>query len=209
MPLRRGLLACAASFCVFCSRPASAQLGTVPVRSLLEKRQERTVQQGFDLSCGAAALATLLTYEHGDGTSERAVIEGILQRSDPERIRSRGGFSLLDLKRFALSKGYQAFGYGDLRLEDLGDLAPAITPIHLGDYSHFVIVHGMVSDRMLLSDPGYGQRTVSRRVFLRLWRQRIAFVVEKDGARASAPAPPVFTPPVPASFVRHLLGTAR
>jgi len=142
MPLRRGLLACAASFCVFCSRPASAQLGTVPVRSLLERRQERTVQQGFDLSCGAAALATLLTYEHGDGTSERAVIEGILQRSDPERIRSRGGFSLLDLKRFALSKGYQAFGYGDVRLEDRFDAWRWATPararrmLHYGNDRH-------------------------------------------------------------------------
>ncbi len=44
--------------------PAAKARG--PVKSLLEMRQERTVIQEWDLSCGAAALATLLNYQHGD-----------------------------------------------------------------------------------------------------------------------------------------------
>ena len=36
-----------------------------PVRSLLEIRRENVIVQRWDVSCGAAALATLLTYHHG------------------------------------------------------------------------------------------------------------------------------------------------
>jgi uncharacterized protein len=50
--------------------PATAD-GRGPVKSLLERRQERVVVQKWELSCGAAALATLLNCQHGDRVSER------------------------------------------------------------------------------------------------------------------------------------------
>ncbi len=40
---------------------AAANGGRQPVRSLLELRQDKVVVQKWDLSCGAAALATLLS----------------------------------------------------------------------------------------------------------------------------------------------------
>src|SRR5205823_3175210 len=40
--------------------------GRRAVRSLLAMRQEKVVVQKWDLSCGAAALATLLTYQHSE-----------------------------------------------------------------------------------------------------------------------------------------------
>jgi predicted double-glycine peptidase len=36
-------------------------------------RRDRTIVQEWDLSCGPAALATLLTYQHGDPVSEREI----------------------------------------------------------------------------------------------------------------------------------------
>src|SRR4051812_36662347 len=69
------------------------------VKSLLEMRRENVVVQNFDLSCGAAALATLLTFQHGDPVTEREVAEQLIRDpkylADPLIIRNRQGFSLL------------------------------------------------------------------------------------------------------------------
>ena len=80
-----------------------------PVKSLLEMRRERVVVQKWDLSCGAAALATLLNYQHGDRVAEREIARGLIQRpeylADPSRVRAQQGFSLLDLKRYVDQAG--------------------------------------------------------------------------------------------------------
>src|SRR5918992_3995986 len=89
-----------------------------PVKSLLEMRQNRVVVQKWDLSCGAAALATLLNYQHGDPVSEREIARGLIQREEyleePLLVRARQGFSLLDLKRYVDQRGYLGMGYGEL-----------------------------------------------------------------------------------------------
>ena len=75
-----------------------------PVRSLLEMRQEHVVIQNFDLSCAAAALATLLNFQYGDPVSERDVARRLIRREEylqnPALVQIRQGFSLLDLKRY-------------------------------------------------------------------------------------------------------------
>jgi hypothetical protein len=43
----------------------------VPVRSLLEMRHHNVIIQSWDLSCGAAAPATLLRYEWGNPVTEK------------------------------------------------------------------------------------------------------------------------------------------
>ena len=45
--------------------PSLAAEPRPPVRSLLEIRRSGVVVQKFDISCGAAALATILRYQHG------------------------------------------------------------------------------------------------------------------------------------------------
>src|ERR687892_1070385 len=114
-----------------------------PVKSLLEMRQNRVVIQDWDLSCGSAALATLLNYQHGDLVSEREIAEGLIERQEyianPLLVRARHGFSLLDLKRYVDERGYQAIGYGKLTLADLVEQAPIIVPVNFLGYNHFVV----------------------------------------------------------------------
>ena len=114
--------------------PASAADGSHPVESLLEMRRDRVVVQQWDLSCGAAALATLLQYQHGDPVSEREVAAGLIEREEylenPALVRARQGFSLLDLKRYVERRGYRGIGYGELALEDLVDRAPIMVPVN-------------------------------------------------------------------------------
>jgi predicted double-glycine peptidase len=160
-----------------------------PVRSLLEIRQENVIVQQWDVSCGAAALATLLAYHHGERVTEKAVAQAMLGKTDPLRVKVRGGFSLLDLKRYASARGFQADGYSDMTLADLEKLGPAIVPVVLDRYPHFVVFRARSGDRVLIADPAYGNRSVEVDVFEKAW-QKIAFVVERrDGDQPSRLGP--------------------
>ena len=154
--------------------------GRGPVRSLLEIRQENVVVQQWDVSCGAAALATLLVYHHGELVTEKAVAQAMLGKTDPLRVKHRGGFSLLDLKRYAQARGFEADGYTGMTLADLVKLGPAIVPVVLDRYPHFVVFRARVGDRVLIADPAYGNRSVEVDVFEKAW-QKIAFVVDRPG----------------------------
>jgi uncharacterized protein len=144
--------------------PPSLADGRGPVKSLLEMRQDRVVVQQWDLSCGAAALATLLNYQHGDPVSEREIARGLIEReeylTEPLLVRARHGFSLLDLKRYVDRRDYQGIGYGQLTLEDLIERAPIMVPVNFHGYNHFVVFRGMRGNRVLLADPAFGNRTM-------------------------------------------------
>lgn len=151
-----------------------------PVRSLLEIRHEGVVVQQWDTSCGAAALATVLTYALKDPVSEKRVAEGMLRRTDPLRVRVRGGFSLLDLKRFAENRGYSAAGYRDLSLEELLKMQSPIAPINEHGYPHFVVVRGLKDGLLDVADPAFGNRKMSVERFTSAWQSGIGFAVTRQ-----------------------------
>jgi predicted double-glycine peptidase len=161
-----------------------------PVRSLLEKRHRNVVLQQWDLSCAAAALATILRYQHGMPVTERLVALGLISRDEyianPDLVRLRQGFSLLDLKRFVDALG---IGLGQLVFADLVDRAPIIVPVNLQGYPHFVVFRGATSNTVLLADPAFGNVTMSIRKFMNGWIDyrdinRVGFVVTKSGTLA-------------------------
>jgi uncharacterized protein len=166
---------------------ASSGAPQVPVASLKELRQTGVVVQQWDASCAAAALATLLTYQHDHPVPERTIVEAMLRKTDPLRVRVRGGFSLLDLKRYADTRGLRGIGYTKLAVTDLVKFAPAIVPVNLTGFPHFVVFRGMVGDEVLLADPAFGNRTMHVDRFSASWIQQIGFIVARsDGS----PAPP-------------------
>lgn len=156
---------------------ADAQ-GGKRVRSLKEIRGEGVVRQKWDMSCGAAALSTLLTYEFRDNTPETAIVVWILHRVDPVRVRARGGFSLLDLKRFAQARGYHAEGYSGMSIEELAtQKAAVIVPIRLKGFDHFIVVRKITDGHVIIADPGFGNLTMRVDRFQSLWKEGIVFVV--------------------------------
>ncbi|HEY7378909.1 MAG TPA: C39 family peptidase [Steroidobacteraceae bacterium] len=161
--------------------PAGTRVA-VPVRSMQELRFSHLVPQTWDVSCGAAALSTVLTYDLGRPVSEYTVATWILRGVDPQRVRARGGFSLLDLKRFAKAAGYEAEGYGGMTFEELVALrTSAIVPVRIHGLDHFVVMRGAIADRVVLGDPAFGNLTVSTERFQQLWKGGIAFVVFREG----------------------------
>ncbi len=162
-----------------------------PVRSLLEMRHHDVIIQSWDLSCGAAALATLLRYEWGEPVTEKQVAQGLMGRREyiehPDLVQIREGFSLLDLKRYVQRHGFKGEGLGELDFNDLIQNAPIMVPVNALGYNHFVIFRGVIGDRVLLADPAWGNRTMTIDKFKRMWLDygksmgHVGFVVDHPG----------------------------
>jgi predicted double-glycine peptidase len=227
--------------------------GSRPVQSVLEIRRERVMIQKWDLSCGAAALGTLLRYQFGEPVAEKEIARALMSRAEyvghPELLYFQEGFSLLDLKRFiqtyrakqvvslpekktrsrmqvaslrpttsrtasnsAKRSGtafarivsvYKGEGLGKLDLRDLIERAPIMVPINALGYHHFVVVRGIMGNRVLIADPAWGNRTMTTERFQRIWLDygepigHVGFVVERaDGHKI-----PNRLEPKPSDFV--------
>ncbi|HYC48212.1 MAG TPA: C39 family peptidase [Burkholderiales bacterium] len=164
--------------------PARAEPGAV--RSLLEMRHDNVIVQQWDISCGAAALATILRFQLGDPVTEKQVAQGMLRKTDPLRVKHRGGFSLLDMKRYAELRGFEADGYSGLTVANVGKLTPLIVPVRTDGYDHFVVLRGIAGGAAILADPAFGNRKVPLDEFARIWNGSIGFVVRARGEPAPA-----------------------
>ena len=155
---------------------------TLQRHTLKELRDQNVVKQEKDYSCGSAALATLMIYYFGHNTSEQEILT-LMTSSMTEEERKRKpltGFSLLDLKRVALSMGYRASGFR-LTGEQLVRLtAPVIVFIQAGGYKHFAVLRGVSWRRVYLADPARGNLRMSLERFLDEWGG-IIFVLGKKG----------------------------
>lgn len=67
--------------------------GSRPITSLKEIRERGIVMQKWETSCAAAAVATVLTYGFADPVSERTAAARMLEKTEPAKVRTRGGFS--------------------------------------------------------------------------------------------------------------------
>jgi uncharacterized protein len=167
----------------------------VPVTSLHERQYRGLIRQAFDYSCGAAALATLLTYGVGDRVSEREIMQQLfaLLPKDQEALREKEGFSLLDLQHVAQARGHKAQGFR-LTPEFLPKLkGPVIVFIRPRGYEHFAVLKGVRGNYVYLADPSRGNmRQVTYR-FMETWLDErgegIIFVVEGGNGLLQGPSP--------------------
>ena len=149
----------------------------VPTQSIQELKFAEVVRQQFDFSCGSAALATLLTYHYEDPTDEMEAFNAMYARGDQARIQL-AGFSLLDMKNYLASVGYDSDGY-QANLDTLAGVGvPAIALINFNGYRHFVVVKGLRSDGVLLGDPALGLRRMPRDQFEAMWENGVLFIIK-------------------------------
>lgn len=136
-------------------QPDSGGNFEIRVMSWWEIPFRSVVRQRYDFSCGSAAVATLLTHHYGKQTSERDAFAAMWKVGDREEIRKRG-FSLLDMRSYLQSLGYQAEGFR-LTVDQLKQVRrPLIALIDLNGYKHFVVIKGMRGGRVLTGDPTLG-----------------------------------------------------
>jgi predicted double-glycine peptidase len=191
---RASILVGAVLSVALCAGVQSEAAARGPVRSLLEMRHENVVIQKWDLSCGAAALTTVLNYQYEDPVTEKEIAKSLINRQEyldnPKLVQFRQGFSLLDLKRVAEQRGYRGIGLGKMELEDLMVRAPILVPIVVNGYNHFVVFRGVMGDRVLVADPAFGNRTMRIQKFEDAWIDypefgKVGFVVaRRDGGEA-------------------------
>jgi predicted double-glycine peptidase len=161
---------------------SDATSGTIKRHTLKGLRDKYVVKQQLDFSCGAAALATLMTYYYGDATSEAEILQLLIAQltKDERELKVSRGFSLLDLKRAAEAKGFQAAGF-KLTAEQLTKLvAPVIVFVQPLGYKHFAVLRGIDRGRVFLADPARGNLRMSIGRFLSEW-DGIVFVLGKAG----------------------------
>lgn len=150
----------------------------VPVVSRAEMPFQTVVRQEFDYSCGAAAIATLLTYHYGRPTTEMEALNAMLSHGDQEKIRLEG-FSMLDMKDYLDGLGMVSDGFR-IRLETFAsEQIPGITLINLRGYNHFVVLKGIVGDQVLVGDPAIGVKSYPREEFEAMWNE-ILLVITAD-----------------------------
>lgn len=160
--------------------PGGSLLNNLHVQSMVDLKFKKVVRQGYDVSCGAAAVATLLKYYWGQkAVTEKHVIEAMIELGNKEAIQ-KYGFSLLEIKRFAEEEGYVSRGY---RLKGIGILqrlkVPAITLVNVRGYAHFVVVKGTADGYVFVADPAFGNRTVPVREFDKEWNSVVLVVLSK------------------------------
>jgi len=132
--------------CVLCAANSSAQasvdtsrLAGVPltktVRSMKDIRYNHIVNQQFDHSCGAAALATLLKYGYGIDIPETELIRRMMVFSTPDDA-IKNGFSMLDMKKFVETIGLRGRGFR-VNAEALQHLQiPVMVLMNIDGYEH-------------------------------------------------------------------------
>lgn len=168
------------------------------ITSLKEARFRTTVPQRYDFSCGSAATATLLSYQYGVPVNEEQVFVKMYTNGDQAKIRKEG-FSMLDMRRYLQSRGFEADGF-ELPLDKLSEEGvPAIVLLNDRGYRHFVVVKGLRNGRVLLGDPARGTRAMPRVRFEALWDNRVLFVIHnrREIARFNHPRDWRTAPPAP------------
>jgi len=154
---------------------------TVPVVSYQARPFLAVVRQEHDFSCGSAALATLLTFHYDRPTTEREAFDAMYAVGDKAKIQ-REGFSLLEMKTYLESIGYQADGFR-VSLDKVARVGvPVIVLIETRGYKHFVVIKGLLDDRVLVGDPARGVAVMSRADFMQLWKDGIVFAIHNDDA---------------------------
>lgn len=140
------------------------------------------VMQGFDLSCGSAALATLFQYYYGDKIKEKDILDFILKEREEslkKNIEKPEGLSLFDLKLAAENFNYRAEGF-TISFDSIPLLQGPVI-VHLKDETdgHFAVLKGVRGSRIYLADPARGNVRMTHYQFKKKWNG-IIFVVEHN-----------------------------
>ncbi len=160
------------------------------LHTVAELRWSGVVRQKLDSLCGPASLATLYTeYLDLPVTEEqmaRAVTAEALRRGRGRDDMQVRGYNFPELKRVA-ERGRLVTAVFRSKPEDLVDLRiPVITHVNIRGYGHFVVLRGVVEDRVVIADPAFGNLTYSIGQFGALW-SGVMLAVGRPKALANRP----------------------
>jgi len=148
---------------LFLALTLSADEGTTfKVSAFSTLKLKGTVLQGYEESCGAAALATVMNL-YGEKFSEKQILE---------KASTTDMLSFAQMAKISKEFGYQASGYkiSTDMFEKLG--APVIARVdNRENYAHFVVVANHNGDFVSIFDPSFGYFVQSKKEFFQWWNE--------------------------------------
>ncbi|PHQ25387.1 peptidase C39 [Marinobacter guineae] len=181
------------------------------VKSFENRRFDSVMRQQYDFSCGSAAVASLLSFHYEDQVTEHDVFIEMLALADEKKVRQEG-FSMLDMKHYLESRGYQADGFR-MPLTGLKEQVrlPTIVLLNIDGFRHFVLIKGISDNEVLVGDPARGLKVYSYAQFSEYWNGT-AFVIRshlkqgRDGFLGDGQWPQVARAPTQEGLVGPSLG---
>jgi predicted double-glycine peptidase len=157
-----------------CANPTFSQF-------MISKSKEAVIRQTSQITCGPAAVATLLTFH----LLKPATEEEITQLAGTYKL---GTTTLADLREALKAKGVVAKGFKEATLEWLAyevEVSGIPIVVHFRDrvsdlkepLDHYVLFIGQVDDYVLVSDPAQGEVSMHISDFLRRWDNHVLAII--------------------------------
>ncbi|MEW6608785.1 MAG: cysteine peptidase family C39 domain-containing protein [bacterium] len=139
-------------------------------------------------TCGIAAVDTIFTYYYDIPTKE----EDLAKDFFPAMVKEKRGISLLDMKRFAKTMGFEAYGYKTnySGLFEVIKKNPLPIIVHMKqktedkEIAHFSIIAGIVDDYIVLNDTASGNIILGKEDFLSKWTGYLLIIIPPKEAKA-------------------------
>jgi hypothetical protein len=152
------------------------QLQRSGLKSVYDLRWDKVVRQKLDVGCGAASLATILTYHYDFAATEQEIADALwadVARGHPSaQLKQRVdtvGFSLANIRNVAEKGGLVSAGFR-VDAKDLDKLRiPTITQVTIRGFAHFVVVRGAQNGRVFVADPRFGNTSYRLAAFEKIW----------------------------------------
>lgn len=130
--------------------------------SYLDLRYTDVIEQSNEYTCGAAAVATLLTYFYGIPVTEQDILSLVYEamRARGEKPEQGRGLTAYDLKEAIEAKGVEVKGFlvKPAALQDYFARGGLPVIIHLTKpEKHFEVAVGMIGDQIVIADPSWGR----------------------------------------------------
>lgn len=126
-----------------------------------DSRDDKVTKQDVDYSCGASSLSTILTYFYQNPKTESEILTDMAL----DDVMA----SFLDLAKVSEKYGYTARGM-TMDYETLAKIKiPAIVYVNHKRSDHFSVVRAIDGQNVYLSDSSWGNRTLTRKQFEKLW----------------------------------------
>lgn len=126
-----------------------------------DNRDANITKQDVDYSCGASSLSTILTYFYQTPKTEQQVLDDMAL----DGVMA----SFADLAMVSQKYGFVARGM----MMDYDTLAkikiPVIVYVNHKRSDHFSVVRAIDGNNVYLADSGWGNRTLTRKQFEKLW----------------------------------------
>lgn len=126
-----------------------------------DMKDDKVTKQDVDYSCGASSLSTILTYFYQNPKTESEILNDMAL----DDVMA----SFLDLAKVSEKYGYTARGM-TMDYETLTKIKiPAIIYVNHKRSDHFSVVRAIDTQNVYLSDSSWGNRTLTRKQFEKLW----------------------------------------